>query len=88
MLDPARNSNEYKKWRAAVKKRDGGKCQWPGCKRRGKEVHHILTYSENPYLRHTIENGILFCRNCHYKLKGKETYYINFCMAILEKYKK
>jgi 5-methylcytosine-specific restriction endonuclease McrA len=87
MIDPGRTNDEYKKWRNSVKKRDRGKCQWPGCKKRGQEAHHILPYSMFPHLRYEVTNGIFFCRTCHSKLKGKEGYYVGFCMSLLERNK-
>lgn len=88
MNDCGRTNNFYKIWHASVKKRDGGKCKWPDCKRKGREVHHIIPYSSAPHLRYTVENGILLCKTCHKKVKGKENDFVGMFMAILERYKK
>lgn len=71
-----RLSKEYITWRAAVIKRDGRKCQYPGCKRRSKlEIHHIVPWSISHSLRYEVSNGITLCQRCHYKIKGKEGSY-------------
>lgn len=58
-----RGGEEYKEWRRKVIARDGRICMWPGCKKRGKDVHHIVPYSIAPHLRLSVENGIFFARS-------------------------
>lgn len=59
----SRSSPENTAWRKAVKQRDGRYCQWPDCKRRGQEVHHIIPWSVNPSLRYAVNNGIFFLQD-------------------------
>ena len=62
-----------------ARKRDKNKCQMPGCKRKRKiEVHHILTYAKNPYLRVDPGNLICLCQVHHKEVTGKE-----HCYAVL-----
>lgn len=73
---PARNYDErYRQFLIAVWKRDKGKCQYPGCKNKGKQVHHITRWADNPLLRYNTINGILICVKCHKRVTGKETIY-------------
>ena len=30
------------------------------------EVHHIKSVKNFPELRHSVDNGIILCHNCHY----------------------
>ncbi len=54
----------YLRWRKAVRKRDGGKCQ--GCDATDHvEAHHIDTWANAPERRFDIANGVLLCRTCH-----------------------
>ena len=77
--DPA-----YKAWRRAVYKRDGYKCQWPGCKCRGRIfAHHILTWAVYPSLRFSVNNGITLCKEHHDMVTGKEDDYVRALSNIL-----
>jgi len=77
--DPA-----YKAWRKKVYKRDGYRCQWPGCKCRGRiQAHHILKWAEHPHLRFELSNGITLCRNHHDQIQGKEEEYVRMFSQIL-----
>ena len=60
-----------------VRKRDGMKCQFPGCKRRryGMQVHHILPFNKYVAQRYNPFNCILLCSKCHEKVTGKEHVY-------------
>lgn len=66
-----RGQIEYKIWRDLVYERDNWTCQ--KCLIRGVELnpHHILNYSDNEDLRFNIDNGITFCRKCHYHFHKK-----------------
>lgn len=66
------------KWRAAIWRRDAGKCRW--CRRhvaktielvaeRG-ECHHIVGRA-NPDTRWEPRNGVLLCLSCHERITGK-----------------
>lgn len=80
----SRESDDYKKWRASVKMRDGRKCQFPNCKKRTKlEVHHILPWSLSASLRFEVSNGICLCSYHHKSIKGKEGYYTGMFQAIV-----
>ena len=62
-----RHSTEYKKWRELVFERDDWTCQ--KCLERGSflHAHHVEGFSENKDKRFDIDNGITFCKKCHYK---------------------
>ncbi len=79
-----RNNDEYNAWRNAVVKRDKGRCQWPACRAKGRECHHIIPYAKNILLRHEVKNGILLCRRHHHAVKNKEIAYAAFFMSILD----
>ena len=66
-----RDSPEYTKWRRAVIKRDGGKCQMCGAKRT-LQVHHLERWADNPALRYNVANGITLCKRCHKSIFNKE----------------
>ena len=66
----------YKDWRRKVYKRDGRKCQMPGCNSKYKiQAHHIKKWSEASTLRYDVNNGITLCRNCHDSINGMESHY-------------
>lgn len=88
MKDIGRTAQIYKDWRDKVKKRDKNKCVWPDCKKRAKEVHHIIPYSIAPHLRYEVSNGCCLCLSHHRFIKGKENNFVNLFLSILEKYKK
>ena len=60
-----RASEEYKKWREAVFKRDSFTCIF--CKKIGGELHadHIKPFSIFPDLRLVLSNGRTLCKECH-----------------------
>ena len=55
----------YSDWVQAVFNRDDYICQC--CSERGGKLHahHLESYSDNPQLRITLENGITLCKKCH-----------------------
>lgn len=70
----ARNSPEYKAWRAAVFARDNYTCQDCGTRNQpglGRAIqlhpHHIQSFAERPELRYAVENGVTLCAACHRK---------------------
>lgn len=69
--------------RAEVIRRDKGKCQFPGCKRRGREIHHILKYSTHALYRNEPRNLILLCHKCHKLVTKKEIYYMQMFLDIV-----
>ena len=73
------NDPKYKEWRELIRKRDGGRCQWPGCLSTKKlQVHHILPWSQYPGLRFDINNGITLCKNHHNLIKNDEISYSHY----------
>ena len=51
--------------RAAVKKRDHGKCQIPGCKDFATELHHIVPRSRSRAKRWVTSNCVSLCTDHH-----------------------
>lgn len=67
-----RQTDEYRKWRYSVFKRDGYVCQCCGNDTikdaKGKLIvnaHHIKNFADNEDLRYDVDNGITLCVNCH-----------------------
>lgn len=60
----SRNSKEYRKWVKDVLQRDNYSCQDCGSKD-NLQAHHIEPYSQNPYMRVVLENGVTLCGECH-----------------------
>jgi len=50
--------------RRAVRERDGYRCQFPGCRSRRVEIHHVLPWSKGGRTR--LANLVLLC-TCHHK---------------------
>ena len=70
-------SEEYKKWRKEVYKRDGYTCQVCGNHAgRNIQAHHILPFSAFPEYRQEPENGITLCVDCHHQAKMPITRYL------------
>lgn len=70
---------EYRKWTAAVRKRDGNRCQMPGCTHPNTnrlQTHHIQMWAHAPYLRYQVMNGISLCVTCHKKIRGSESHWM------------
>lgn len=82
--DPA-----YLQWRKDIYKRDGHKCQWPGCKRFRSRIHahHILKWAKFPGSRFDVNNGICLCTKHHKTVTGQEEHYVKFFMDILRQNK-
>jgi len=80
-----RSRVEWKEWRQAVYERDDWTCQ--KCLNRGVNLHphHILNHYSNIDLVYEVNNGITFCKNCHYEFhstygfkKNNEEQVMNF----------
>ena len=83
-----RNFNDpvYKKWRTDVYKRDGFKCQMPGCRVTiNLNAHHIQKWASASMLRYDIDNGITLCRKCHKEVTGNEEHYQRLFQDIIRK---
>ncbi len=66
----------YKDWRKKVYKRDGFRCQMPGCKSKYKiQAHHIKKWSRAAILRYDVDNGITLCKTCHDSIGRSESHY-------------
>lgn len=78
-------SEEYVKWRKAIKSRDK-KCQMPGCKYRGTkfDCHHISRWVDAPGSRFDVKNGILLCKTHHNEIKNKESFYASLFRQIVK----
>lgn len=79
-----RDDPGYEEFVSAVRKRDKNTCQMPGCKSHRKlEVHHIVPYSKNTYLRTDPNNGILLCKTHHKEVTCNEYHYIKLFYKII-----
>lgn len=78
---------EYRAWRIAVIKRDGGRCRW--CLNEGHltyrslEVHHIVPVARAPALSMVTENAITLCRRHHIMTKGREEERAEFLAGLI-----
>lgn len=61
-----RSNPKYKRWRLAVFKRDGFKCQSCGAAN-DLQAHHIKHWKDDISNRYNVDNGITLCRRCHLK---------------------
>ena len=59
-----RNSTNERKWKKAVKDRDGNKCQHCGGNNR-LAAHHIIPWKKEESKRFDVDNGISLCGACH-----------------------
>lgn len=83
-----RRNDEYWTWRRAVVLRDGHKCQWPQCRRRKIQVHHIVPWAYSIALRYDVGNGISLCIPHHNGIKNKESAYAEMFRVIISQQKK
>lgn len=60
-----RNCAEYKRFRARVLERDCSRCRACGKSNAPLHVHHLKRFSDYPWLRFDIDNGITLCSKCH-----------------------
>lgn len=79
----------YKRWRAAVRRRDKNTCQMPGCKKKRRlQAHHIIKWASAPSLRYEVSNGISLCWDCHGEVTKHEHLYVKLFMEIVGRKKK
>lgn len=79
----------YKAARSESLKRDGRKCQMPGCgKKRSLQSHHIIPWSKSQALRLDVDNLITLCRACHESIKDREHHYVGLFSRIVRDNKK
>lgn len=71
LINDKRDSQEYKKWRLEVYKRDNYKCVKCGSKIK-LNAHHIKSWKNYPSLRYELDNGITLCEKCHIKLHQEQ----------------
>lgn len=76
---------QYKKWWYAVVARDKHTCQWPECKTKKIQVHHIKRWADCPGLRYEVKNAICLCRKHHRLVTGKEQQYERMLFTIVYK---
>lgn len=62
-----RFSNEYRKWKKAVLKRDGRVCRICSSTE-NINVHHIVPMSACRLLFDLVMNGLTVCKKCHYEI--------------------
>lgn len=75
---------KHKKWRDEVKKRDGYRCQFPGCEATEKiEAHHIVPYGQNKEVAWDVANGISLCRPHHMEVDRNEAAYVEMFNKIV-----
>lgn len=77
-----RSGPEFDRVRKEVMKRDKGKCRFPGCTKKGREMHHIIPYSKNSQFRLEVKNLIMLCKSHHKEVTGKEIHYMNLFLGI------
>jgi 5-methylcytosine-specific restriction endonuclease McrA len=73
----------YREFRRDVLKRDKGKCQFPGCRKKARYVHHIVRWADNPALRFNVNNACGLCKGHHDKVTGYEHLYQSVLMKIV-----
>jgi len=61
---------EYNIWRQVILKQDNYECQMCGSKK-DLHCHHINPIKTHPHLALDPTNGIVLCRECHYKIGHK-----------------
>ncbi len=79
-----RGGDEYKEFCRLVRKRDGNKCQMPGCNRRTTiQVHHILRYADSGYGKLNPSNALCLCKTHHTQVTGSEQTYAALFIRIV-----
>lgn len=82
MINRDYNNPDYKKARAAARKRDGYKCKI--CKSAKKlQIHHIKPYYLAPTLLSDLNNLITVCKVCHQRMWSKEESFAAYCLSLI-----
>ena len=81
------DSPQYKEWWLKVMRRDKFKCQMPKCRKRAKQVHHVIRYVDSHSLRWEPSNGISLCKECHKEVTKREHLYIKLFSDIISRKK-
>jgi 5-methylcytosine-specific restriction endonuclease McrA len=81
-------SDEYRKVKATVKRRDGNKCVLCNYKGRRIEIHHLIRYSDSVLQREDPDNLCCLCISCHKSITGKEDRYATILREIIQHNKK
>ncbi len=69
-------SPEHRQWRTSVFEMYGRRCLL--CRHAGNlHAHHLLPVADFPALAFSIENGAPLCGNCHAKVRGRESEYVD-----------
>ena len=63
---------EYMAFLNRVLKRDRHLCQFPDCKEKATDVHHIRRAKDEPQLRCSTQNAVAICKPHHIEVTGKE----------------
>lgn len=58
-----RNDGNARRWKVAVKKRDG--CCVVCESKKILEAHHLYDFNNNKDMRYEVENGVTLCKSCH-----------------------
>lgn len=54
-----------RKWKEAIREKDGNICQKCGIYQEYIHTHHVATRARRPDLKHDVSNGICLCNSCH-----------------------
>lgn len=85
-----RKSNDYRKWKLSVIRRDSRCVICNSLQKRN--AHHIQDASHHTELRYDMDNGVTLCENCHknfhtnfktsYRQKCTKQDWNNFCNLV------
>jgi len=75
----------YRKLCSDVLRRDKYRCKFPGCKKKGTQIHHIKTWATTPLLRYSKENLISLCFRHHKMIWNNESEYEKIFFDIIRR---
>jgi 5-methylcytosine-specific restriction endonuclease McrA len=74
---------QYREFRKKVRARDRFKCKM--CQSKEKlQVHHIIRWTDSPWLRYDVTNGITLCKECHNSIKGSEHIWASYLSKLID----